>query len=276
MLSGSFGDLLAENIVKILSGNVGLTVPQILTKIEQPTDNPIPLATLYRRVNQLYEGQILVRHKRKYSLNLIWVDELIRQAQAVKSVYSPLSNVLVNLPSREGQFHDYRASSLIQLDPLWNSLLFQIGTKFDERQFIGYNSHGWHALAMIQTERRLFESLIAHRVKVKFIIGGDYKLDHLAASQLKIPGLEVLVGADKADTSNAHCFWVGKNYTIECRFPDSVARQFADILESDCDFDEDIHKKLNKIFREKDDFKLRVKKSAKYAEELRTLAETWN
>ena len=268
-------DRLSSQLVEILSQETSLSVSEIEKRLFERYGSMAASATLYRRIAKLLENQVVVAHRRRFSLNLVWVSQILRLAQGLQRTYGFPACEVVQLPRREGTSRTYTASSLRQLDPLWNSLMLEIGTRSGEKAWYGYNSHPWFALGMHGFEEALFRSLFGAGVKTYLLYGNDTWLDHYGVEQVRMEGLHQKIGLCEALPREGYAAWATTNYLIECQFPPKVAAQFADFFLHTRRIADFNRKAFEHTFAQKAACRLKVHKSRKRAAHVRELLRSY-
>lgn len=231
-------------------------------------------ATLYRRLNELIEQQVLLRYKRRLSLNLVWVSHLLHFSETIRQNYAVASQ-LVPLPRREGEYRDYHAGSLANLDPIWNNIHIELGMRCNERVWFGYNSHPWYPLGMPDTEQRLQESFAANGYRYHLLYGGDSVLDRYGRQLFRIDGFQTATGRPACLDPHNYAVWAGHGYLLECVLPASVARSFANFFSRVKRPSAFNRSAFAKVFKSKTPCRLRVTKSRRQAQKMRALLEPY-
>lgn len=260
---------LYSHIIESVAEVRSLSFDQLKEKLVS-TGSAESSATLYRRVGELIEEQVLLRYKRKLSLNLVWVSHILRFSDVLRQNYADSSKI-VDLPRREGEYRDYKAGSLAALDPLWNNIHIELGMRFGERIWYGYNSRPWYQLGMPKTEQRLQESFVANGYQYYLLYGNDSALDRFGAKLFQVSGFSQAFGQPKEFRPHDQGIWAAGQYTLECIFPKKITDSFNDFF-----LKRDAVKSFSQsdfaaVFKMKAPCKLRVKKSRRDADRIRNI-----
>src|SRR5947209_7617063 len=83
-------DILSTTVIDILAHTPSLTVAELKKKLEQRKVK-VTLQHVYRVVTKLEEGQVLLKHKKTVSLNLLWLSyvELFAHGAREKLLQGP-------------------------------------------------------------------------------------------------------------------------------------------------------------------------------------------
>lgn len=267
MFLGTF-DELAWQIIDLLIENGELKVNQIDENLVSRFGIASSQSTVYRRIADLRKMQVLLVFKRKVSINPIWVEHIQKFLARFDTRAQHSSGIKSMLPKREGEKRVFNAHSLFEIDPVWNSILLEIGSMQDEKVLKGYNARSWHALTMPESENALYHSLSQRNVQTEIFFDGSSPLIDYSENQLQKNGLTIKKVNLTNEPENLFV-WVGKNYSVECVLPNYFSTE---LLNSFDELSEPRAQKLEELsglFEKKVNCKLIVTKSLRRAENLK-------
>lgn len=260
-------DPVGDAIVRIIAAHGRIAISPLKDELREAHDIIVSDATLYRYVSELIEAQILVRHRRKLALNLVWISSIRQFAEQLNNTYGSYFG-FTRIPVREGQKVEYFGDSLALLDSTWNHIRVELGTKYGQTEWYGYNSHPCYSVGMPETERRLFQSMVAHGFRYHLLFGNSLPLDRWGLELIKVPGYETRISEAAPFPKEGCMLWASANYTIECQFPAELRREFRTFFATTVDPNRLDRSAFQAIFFRKIKCSIVVRRSTKSAVEI--------
>lgn len=169
---------LDELLVRVLSEHPGLTLEE-LTKAVKSNGCKRSVKALYKELARLRKTGVIMRHDRRYTLQLGWVFEMLNYAQNLSQKYLREGFFDKLLPS-PGQKLEWRFRDLTTLDVFWTQMVITLVKNSTESAMFEWLPHPWFILLTAEPEIRLQRAITKLGKKVHIIIGSDRYLDKLA------------------------------------------------------------------------------------------------
>ncbi len=257
-------------VLDIVASNPGIAMGELHAKLlkRREKDVRVTLQHAYRVVTRLIDEQILLKTKGKLSVNLMWlsyVEFFAEKAKKTIGASAHKANVLPLEPNKRATFH---ASTLLDVQTIWNHLLVQLNRMTQEKFLFKYYSHAWWQVGRNALDAEFYRRIRDKGVHCYWLYGGDTFLDHSAANENQ-DLFETRIVQDAPFPNDGYNVNVYGEYIMECIFPDKIARQLGFLFESVGSkekFDEDL---LADIFAEKAEYKVTLWRHKKQAATVR-------
>lgn len=82
----------AETVVQILCREWPLSLKEIHYRVTKEYGKQISFQGVHKAVKRLVESKVLLKEDRRYMINKIWLDEIIKFGENMKAVYCNSSN----------------------------------------------------------------------------------------------------------------------------------------------------------------------------------------
>jgi len=262
-------------ILEVLGNIPALTIEELQKKITKNHSIEMSMPTLYRIVAQLIDEQVLVREKGKLSLNLVWVNHVLRLATQIETTYVTRAHPVFELPKNEGEKKEFTADSLNGLDPVWNHILLQLVKEREGNTWYEYASHPWFTLAMPGTEADVYKTILAQKTSVHLVHGNDTFLDRHAIKLLKktLPSIRQTTAKNLPFPKEGYLVIVYGSYVIECFVADVVSKHFALFFNSVQSIEQFDPQMFSDVFRMKTQARIQIRKSTADSAALRNTLE---
>ena len=224
-------DPLCNAVVEILAKSPGITVAELKKKLDQ-RKTAVTLQHVYRLLTRLGDAQVVLKHKKTLSLNLLWLSyiELFAQGAREKLFQNRDLPVLSNL--REGARVSLTAHSLHEVQTLWHHLLIHLNAllpKDETRVLHKYYSHAYWLLRPDADSD--FYREIAKHVECHWLIGNETLPD--LDVQRKYKSIFAIAVTDSPPfPAEGYLINVFGEYVIECVLPKSLSDHLALLFRS--------------------------------------------
>ena len=273
MYLASDSDYLSRAIIEVVSTGQGMRFSTLKKRLETEFEINASKATIYRRISDLVDRNIIIRHGAELLPNLVWVTSIRQLAEKLASKNIGIEEGILELPREEGQSVSYRAGSLAKLDPLWNHIHLELAYRFSQTDWYGYNQHAWYSVGMSESERQLQKTLVQDGQNYHLLYGHDTFLDRLGANNVCTDGFRTALCEPGDFSHELQAFWGAQDYTIECRFSKNILdafNRFFSTVDSEAAFDANA---FDEVFRLKGECIMVVEhnkeKAAKYQDLIR-------
>ena len=165
-------------IVRLLAENPGLTL-EALHKSVKENGCRRSIKALYKELARLRRTGVVLRHDRKYSLQLSWVFEIYGFACDLTQTYLR-GNYFNTLLPEPGARIEWKFRNLSSLDVFWTQLVISLVKNSKESEIFEWLPHPWFILQSGAPEIRLQKAIQRLSRKACILIGSDHYLDRLA------------------------------------------------------------------------------------------------
>jgi len=241
-------NVLKNTIVGIVAARKQVSLREMTDLLAAAHDLLTSRATLYRHVAELVDSQVLIRHKKHLSLNLVWVSDVIKYGREFEKLLDDSHAADLGLPLKEFQKKKFIAQSLKELDPIWNNIHLWLGLHCPETEWYGYNSRPWHALGLAGAEKTLHENLVFNDFSYNLLYGNTGSIDEAGQDLVKTEGYNSKLEKCHHFMPEGHALWAGAEYVIEVIFPDKLAADFGKLFDADVSYSEPDKKKFEDLF----------------------------
>jgi len=258
-------------ILESLSSHKDISIEELHDNLKRDFAIKCSRQNLYRTVSLLIENQVLVRAHGKLSLNLVWVSHLVELGDTLKHNYQRVEENNFWGTLKEGQSREFHADSLINLDPVWNDGLLQLVQLSTLKEWYVYNSHPWYSLGMLETEVRLYKSIVASGINCHMLYGNNSFLDIYGQKKRKVEGFHTAIAKVSQFHEEGHALWACDDFVVECVMPPVISKHFAFFFQNVKaieDFDPQL---FSDVFRMKARCKIKFSRKAKEAERYRRI-----
>lgn len=170
---------LDEQIIQELSKTPHLELEKLIKKISPRLKQKISLQGWYKAIKRLLDLGVVIKQRKKYTLNVSWLVQVLKWAHTLKAVYvDRAKQKVIKLPVLQKQKVKFTFPDLLALNAFWAHILVHIGSLTrGEKTVYAYNPHFWFYLAHGDFEKQYNQSMKAHKVKTQIIIGANTFLD---------------------------------------------------------------------------------------------------
>jgi hypothetical protein len=256
-------------IIELLGREHPLSMHQLKERIVSEYQVKVSPQNLYRTVALLLTAQVLVRESGMLSLNRIWVSHTMRFSDLLKKNYFTGQSQATKFPEGAALAREFKAGSLLQLDPLWTDVLVELGEKTKSKKLYAFNSHPWYSIGMPDTEQRVMEGLTSRGLELFMLYGNDTFLDRYGKRLIEIDGFHSTCSVNHDLPREGYALWVGGPYIIEVNFPPLIARQFKFFFDSIQAIEQLDIELFSNLFKLKGRCSLKVSKSPERARALK-------
>lgn len=166
-----------EEVVKVLAYNPRLFLDEIKKNVV--SENKISLQGWYKVIKRLMIEGVVVKEKKRYSLNVAWIIDILKFSEALKATYiNKTPQTIIHLPTKEKESIFFKFSDLLSMNTFWAHLLTYIASKEPQhKKLYAYNPHFWFYLAHDEIEKQYNRSMKEFDVKTYMVIGSTNFLD---------------------------------------------------------------------------------------------------
>lgn len=172
---------LADRVVDLLTFHPVLAFDQIL-KTLAAVGVVCSFQALYKALASLRSQGVLVVAQKKYSLNTVWVSQVVQAVYFMESNYlsgSKLHQVL--LPVVPKQKMTFRFPDLLSMDVFWGHVAVALAVQCPDKPFYFYNPHTWFFVAHMTESRAYFDALKRRRMHNYTVVGAQTSIDKWSA-----------------------------------------------------------------------------------------------
>jgi hypothetical protein len=206
-------------IIEIVSVYPHISVAELQVSLQKKMRVEISLAQLYRTITRMVSSQVLIKSNGKLSLNLMWVSYIEFVAARAKKILQHVDG----FPLEEGQKKVYQASSLFEVEAIWNHLLVSLYRFAGEKNLYKYYSHAWWQFGRNAEEMDFYQKLKEQGINCYYIFGDTTFLDKTAEKRVGevFSSVAVQHAPFPKDGYNLNVYG---EYIIECILPEKTAR----------------------------------------------------
>jgi hypothetical protein len=169
---------LEDYAVEILAENPNVEAHQIKEKLSQ-FGKKYTIQAIYKTLNKLIEGGVVVKLGKLYSLRIPWVLDLENLTGKIRTTYLESPLVKGVLPDNNKK-EVWRFNNLLRLNDFWSQILLILVQQSEDKKLFGYNPHPWFHLVQTEQELQYLKSIGIAKGKLFLIIGGRTYLDRWA------------------------------------------------------------------------------------------------
>lgn len=169
---------LEDYIVEILAESADVDAVKIKEKLFQ-FGKKYTIQAVYKTLNKLIDGGVVVKVGKFYSLRIPWVLEFVNLTDLIRSTYleSPLVKGILPDNNKKEIWH---FDNLLRLNDFWSQILLILIQQSKKKVLLGYNPHPWFHLIQTKQEEQYIKSINLAKGKLYLIIGGRTHLDKWA------------------------------------------------------------------------------------------------
>ncbi|MCB0334662.1 MAG: hypothetical protein KDD62_00110 [Bdellovibrionales bacterium] len=261
MYLSSDSDYLSRAIIETVSTHQGMRFSTLKKRLEVQFGIKASKATIYRRISDLVDRNIIIRHGAELLPNLVWVTSIRQLADRLASKNIGYDAGILDLPTELGQSVSYRASSMAKLDPIWNHIHLEIAYRFNENEWYGYNEHPWYNLGMSDSERQLQQTLVEDGQHYHLVYGNNSYLDRRGQEELCTANFHTALAAPGEIPTQLQAFWAASSFVIEVSFSANINQKFDEVFRTVTKISQLDRNAYQDIFREKGDCVLKVERN---------------
>jgi len=257
-------------VIEIVCASPGITVAELRKELVTKRKMPVSLQHVYRLVHQMNDEQILVKIGGALSINFMWLSYLSFFCERAKSVRADHPGK-VSIPTlREGQKIRFSASSMLEVETVWNHLLVQLrAMQHDEKHLFKFYSHAWWQLGKNSgREVQFYQKIAASGVTCYWLFGSNTPLDRGATQWIK-EIFPYALSATPPFPQEGYNLNVYGDYIVECVLPKTMAKHFSSIFEHTQSMDDFDPELFLDLFTRTATYEVTVWKNAKQADLLR-------
>lgn len=247
-------DELTSAILHVVAERPGLSVADLHTALKKKKS--VTLQHLYRKLNQLIEGEILIKRKGLLTANLLWLSYLQFFASEAKEALAKETSLAV-FPLKKGQRVSFSADSMNGVQTLWHHLLVQLHRQQPQKKLHKYYSHAWWVWNKRTLDVQFYRKILAAGVRCLWLYGNNTPLDRGAVTMYP-DLLDSRIALDAPFPAEGYNLNVYGDYIFECTFPPHIARHLDLVFHSVQSHDKKDLAIIDDIFDMEAEFKITV------------------
>ncbi len=247
-------DELTSAILRIVAERPGLSVADLHAALKKKKS--VTLQHLYRKLNQLIEGEILIKRKGLLTANLLWLSYLQFFAGEAKDALAK-ETALAVFPLKKGQRVSFSVDSMNAVQTLWHHLLVQLHRQQPQKKLHKYYSHAWWVWNKRTLDVQFYKKILTAGVRCLWLYGNNTALDRAAVTMYP-DLLDSRIALDAPFPAEGYNLNVYGDYIFECTFPPHIARHIDLVFHSVQSQDKKDLAIIDDIFAMEAEFKITV------------------
>ncbi|MBP7831545.1 MAG: hypothetical protein KA028_00815 [Candidatus Pacebacteria bacterium] len=228
---------------------------------------------LYQTLHKLKKEEVVVMRSKQVSLSHIWIKKMAEYFAIAERSYGtheqPGEDFLL---LKDGDKISYTFKDPTQTDMFLGhafGVLAEVTSK-DEPIYL-YNPHEWFFLARHETERYLFDKLIANKKQLYLIAGNRDPLDVYVAKEFNNDLSQYYASSTPLFEKGNYYFNIYGDYIMEFWIDEATSEEIDLFYKNTTVFDEAAEKKIKGIIERSGRNKVSISKNARKAEKLKKI-----
>ncbi len=260
-------DHLYDTIIRMVSREPEISVADLHRALKK-SKTSVTLQHLYRKINTLVSEEIMIKRNSKLTLNLVWLSYMeFFATESRERLISDRTKAV--FPLKKGQRISFSASTIGDVQTLWNHLLIQLHRASPQKQLYKYYSHSWWVWNKRTLDVNFYRKIYENGVRCLWLYGGNTLLDREAA-QMYPDILDSCIAPDAPFPKEGYNLNVYGDYVFECIFPENIAKHLELVFRSIDSVTKEDKEFLDDIFTMRGDFTVTVWHNPQLASKLRT------
>lgn len=159
---------LEELVVRELAQRPQLTATELKVRLSKECS----LKALYKALNKLEDGGVIVRTKGSASLALQWILAMGSLTERMTSTYLSNPTALSVMPET-GAKHTWSFTSLAQANMFWTQVIALLAHRSNTKVLFDWVPHPWFCLLQPKIERQFLSGIKSMDCRVFRIVGGN-------------------------------------------------------------------------------------------------------
>jgi hypothetical protein len=258
---------LHNGILELVARHPEMTIADLHRELLRSKKTATSLQHVYRIVTKMTEEQILVKMKGKVSLNQMWISYLAFYAERSRKA-SAEAKAGQTVPLREGERRRFIASSLLEVETIWNHLLVELYRGIGAKTLHKYYSHAWWLLGKHARDVSFYKELSDRGIRCLWLFGNDTPLDRHGADRLQSV-FPSAITVDPPFPKEGYNLNVYGDCILECLFPEKLQQELSSFFAKTPSSDAFDHEHFLDLFSQPARCTVTVWRNARQAEVLR-------
>jgi len=259
-------------VFSVLSHNQPLSTIEITNIIKKQFHLGLTYQAIKKGIDSLLSKKVLVKEKKKYSINKDWLIQLKNATDKLLTRYEKkkrVKNFTTDMTTE--QYAVYSFTNLIDCDNFWDDLLFHLAEKIkkdENHSFLVHSHYNWWFIINFGQETKLHQYLIKNKFNTHFLIIGSNPLNIWAKELYESLGVKTKIIEGKEFQENLTLNIIGDT-VIQTYYPKIIIEMLREMYQKYRKTQDIPIKVITELANKSCEIKLNVFKNREIANSLR-------
>jgi hypothetical protein len=219
-----------DKVFVILSGRFPLSLIELTNEVKRQYNVSVSFQAVRKAVLQLIDEGVLIKEKKKFSLDKEWILGFIRFGNLLQRQYFSVQKERTKVEIGDNMTI-YTFQSLVDLDYVWNGLIRKASSEPKAPKVITFKAvHFWFLIATLAQETELMNELKKKGVRLYYVCYGDTALDKWTVSMYNRIGVKAVMRPKPKDFVDGLNIGTYGNVLIQSTHPPQIAKKIDDFF----------------------------------------------